>query len=377
MRRRARLFAAGLLAVAAMGPAQAAFVTFGFSGRLDSAGLGLAAGSAVSGRFTFDADAPDSRAADPTEGLYFSGDSASGWIVDLGGQVLTTQPGGGSRVAVQVFDGHPSSAGGDGWVASGFGLAGALGSFTIALGNLLEPATRFTSDALPTTPPTLAARVGELRAADGSGTLLRFSIDSLGLSSNPFPGSIAPPPPPDPGGSGGTGSPPATPTLDPAACTATTDAEARVLCLVNDVRRRSGLQALVADAALADAAAAHTLDMRSNGFFAHEGSDGSTFVQRALHALYDGQALSQLLGNGFADADAMVQAWLDDAPHRQLLLSTRADEAGIDARFDGGQRLWTMLLGQATDAPAAVPLPPTLPLVLAAAAAALLQRRRR
>lgn len=290
--------------------------------------------------------------------------------MQIGGSVLTTQPSSSTRVSTQMFDNHWFlGAPRDGYAANGFGLAGELGSnLVIQVGNLLEATTLFSSDALPSTPPLLTGAAGQI--SSGSTSLIDFSVSlPLALSAEPFPGSILPP---EGGGgsSGGGGTTP--PMIDPSACVGVTDPEARVMCLVNDVRGRSGLGLLSVDAALNAAADVHALDMNDNHFFSHTGSDGSSFSTRALNAGYDGAPVGELIGLGFSAADGMVQAWLDSELHRDLLLNSVADEAGVGYLQDGS-RYWVMLLGHAREA--SVPLPGTLPLLAMALCLLLIARR--
>lgn len=86
--------------------AWAAPITFAFSGSVTSSDLGVAPGTTVSGLYTFESTTTDSLSQDATEGRYFSTTSDSGWYVQVGSSILTTQPSSVSRVATQVFDNH-------------------------------------------------------------------------------------------------------------------------------------------------------------------------------------------------------------------------------------------------------------------------------
>lgn len=347
-------------------------ITFAFSGEVTNSALGIAIGTSVSGLYTFDSSPTDALPGDATEGRYFSTATESGWYVQVGGSVLTTQPYSGSRVSTQVFDDHDvNGTSFDGYIASGFGLAGELGSnLVISIGNILEPTSIFASDSLLSTPPSLSGAVGTIYTGPYT-PIVNFSVSlPLTLSAAPFPGAIVPPA--DGGGSlGGGGTSPIA--IDSSACDGIWDSEARLLCLVNDVRIRSGLGTLLIDLALNEAANLHTLDMYDSQFLSHTGSDGSQFSTRALDTGYDGTPFGELIGSGFSLADTLVQAWLDSDLHRNVLLNKWVDEAGIGYVEGSNGSYWDLLLGRSPAG--AVPSPGTLPLLGIALCALAIARR--
>lgn len=229
---------------------------------------------------------------------------------------------------------------------------------------MLEPTSLFATDFLLTTPPALQRALGTIYS--GQTSIINFSVSlPLTLSTEPFSGALVPPV----GGggtsgggstSGGGGTEPLT--IDPSACVGVLDSEARLLCLVNDVRNRSGLSMLSIDSALDIAAGLHALDMYENQYLGYTGSDGSDFFTRALDAGYDGSfLLGELLGSGFSLADTLVQAWLDSESHRDVLLNQLVNEAGIGYVEGNNTRYWDLFLGRAPEM--SVPLPGTLPLL--------------
>jgi uncharacterized protein YkwD len=165
------------------------------------------------------------------------------------------------------------------------------------------------------------------------------------------------------GGTGGSNTP--APTLDPGACATGLSLTERAQCLLNDLRLRQGFQGLAQDAAMSEASAAHSLDMLTNNFVGHTGSDGSLFTERLHRAGYAGSALSEVVAGGFGSLEAVLQAWLDSPDHQPLLLDARANEFGLGLAGSGSASRWTLMLGidaQVT----AVPEPGALALVLLA-----------
>ena len=165
-------------------------------------------------------------------------------------------------------------------------------------------------------------------------------------------------------GGGGSGGTPA-PTIDPGACAPGLSLTERAQCLLNDLRLRQGFQGLTLDAALSEASAAHSLDMLTNNFVGHTGSDGSFFTERLGRAGYSGAALSEVVAGGFGSLDAVLQAWLDSPDHQALLLDARANEFGLGLAGSGSASRWTLMLGIDANL-TTVPEPGALALVLLA-----------
>jgi uncharacterized protein YkwD len=76
------------------------------------------------------------------------------------------------------------------------------------------------------------------------------------------------------------------------------------------------------------------------GFFGHDSADGTAFSDR-IRRFYSsrgwetwsvGEALLASEGRQIA-ANAIVQAWLDSPPHREIILSSAWRDAGIGAVY--------------------------------------------
>jgi uncharacterized protein YkwD len=93
-------------------------------------------------------------------------------------------------------------------------------------------------------------------------------------------------------------------------------------CVVNAERGRQGLHRLRGPRALGDAARGHARDMVTRGYFAHE-RKGSTSASRLRDAGWDGLAAGEAIAwgcGGLGEPRAIVDAWLDSPPHREILL---------------------------------------------------------
>lgn len=118
-------------------------------------------------------------------------------------------------------------------------------------------------------------------------------------------------------------------------------AENQMLDLLNDERRRAGLNALVRDATVDDVARAHSVDMLQRGYFAHENLDGlSPFDRMRLGGIRFTAA-----GENLALAPTVVlahQGLMDSPGHRANILNPQYGRVGIGAaRADGRGRVFT------------------------------------
>jgi uncharacterized protein YkwD len=102
--------------------------------------------------------------------------------------------------------------------------------------------------------------------------------------------------------------------------------------------------ALVWNAKLAQAAAAHSHDMAGNNFLSHTGSNGSTLDYRVDATGYMAIAWGENIAGGPTTVDAVVSGWLASAGHcANIMNSTFRDFGAACARNDAAayQRYWT------------------------------------
>ena len=109
-----------------------------------------------------------------------------------------------------------------------------------------------------------------------------------------------------------------------------------ITCLVNVERTSRGIPALTRDADLVQAANGHADDMSRRQFFAHVNPVGEGLGARLRDAGYgdpgDGWYAAEDLGWGTgerATPNAVVDAWLNSAHHRRILLSPTYEEIGV------------------------------------------------
>ena len=114
------------------------------------------------------------------------------------------------------------------------------------------------------------------------------------------------------------------------------EVRAAVLCLHNQVRAQRGLPLLKENAKLRSAAAGHSSDMVSRGFFEHTTPNGLTMVERIRAARYTsprfGWALGENLAWGtgsLATPRAIMKAWMESPGHRANVVKRAYREIGI------------------------------------------------
>ena len=112
---------------------------------------------------------------------------------------------------------------------------------------------------------------------------------------------------------------------------------AAVLCLINRERAADGDAALIANAQLESAAAAHAQELVADDYFAHVSPTGETPAERIRGAGYipsssDGYLIGENLAwgtLGLATPKAMVAAWMASPEHLANILETRYRETGV------------------------------------------------
>ncbi|WP_326768095.1 CAP domain-containing protein [Streptomyces sp. NBC_01591] len=131
-----------------------------------------------------------------------------------------------------------------------------------------------------------------------------------------------------------------------AAAPAPTDASAQsaVLALVNQERAKVGCSPLTASASLASLAQDFSADMAARGFFDHTDPDGRTPWDRASKAGVQGLA-AENIARGQADAQAVMDSWMNSDGHRANILNCDYKTLGIGVHYGSGGPWWTQDFG--------------------------------
>ena len=115
-----------------------------------------------------------------------------------------------------------------------------------------------------------------------------------------------------------------------------------MLVLVNELRAVEGLNSLILNEELNEAAYGHSLDMEINDYFAHTGLDGSNFSTRTRAVGYRGTAIGENLARGQRTPEAAHNGWVNSEGHLKNILSPRITEMGLGV----SGVYWTQVFGK-------------------------------
>ncbi|MFF4601253.1 CAP domain-containing protein [Streptomyces sp. NPDC001339] len=248
-----------------------------------------------------------------------------------------------------------------GAVAVASGLIPGDGRFDGGTGDDHE---RVRTGALPGTTAPLSGRSATPadRASEepGHGTGRATAPDSgrpttpMTPSTSPSPGRTAKSPTAGPGSqhtaeptgrpSSAAPSPTASPPETPDAPDTPPPAADRVLDLVNQERARAGCSPVAADRELGALAQRFSDDMARRDFFGHTDPDGDTPWDRARD-LGIGNLGGENIARGQADAEAVMETWMDSPGHRANILNCEYQALGVGAHFGPGGPWWTEEFG--------------------------------
>ncbi len=106
-----------------------------------------------------------------------------------------------------------------------------------------------------------------------------------------------------------------------------------VINLINQARAGAGLSSLNVDARLTASAQDHSIDMACFSLLSHTGSNGSSIQQRVSAAGYSGSAMEIIYGGGGAYPKTAFDWWMNDPPHRAVILDTSVTDVGAGFAF--------------------------------------------
>ena len=118
--------------------------------------------------------------------------------------------------------------------------------------------------------------------------------------------------------------------------------------LINAYRKEKGLKPLKLNAALTEAAKAHSRDLAKWDRISHYGSDGSNPWDRVKRAGYNAKVAAENVGTGQATIDEVMKGWQDSPGHNKNLLLSDAEHMGIALVQDPKtefKTFWTLVVG--------------------------------
>lgn len=121
-------------------------------------------------------------------------------------------------------------------------------------------------------------------------------------------------------------------------------AQAAVLDLVNQERAKVGCSPVTTSASLTALAQDFSEDMAARDFFGHTDPDGATPWDRAAAAGVQGLG-GENIARGQADAQAVMDAWMNSDGHRANILNCDYKTLGVGVHLGSGGPWWTQDFG--------------------------------
>jgi uncharacterized protein YkwD len=154
------------------------------------------------------------------------------------------------------------------------------------------------------------------------------------------------------GDAGSVPGPPSGPTPDPTPDPPQLPTELdALLALVNVARAEArscgstpyaATHPLTLESRLTAAAQAHSVDMHTNAFMSHTGSDGSRLQDRVEREGYDWARLAENIASGYQSAASVMSAWLGSTGHCRNIMDPELSEIGLGLAGTS----WTQVFGE-------------------------------
>jgi uncharacterized protein YkwD len=110
-------------------------------------------------------------------------------------------------------------------------------------------------------------------------------------------------------------------------------------------RKSSGLAPVKMDPRLMKAAETHACDMAQNGYFAHQGQNGSTPKTRAKQAGYHACLIAENIAIGERNPRVAFDDWMNSAGHRRNILLPDVNAIGTAVvPQKGGKGPWYVMV---------------------------------
>ncbi len=121
---------------------------------------------------------------------------------------------------------------------------------------------------------------------------------------------------------------------------------AELIAAHNKERAERKLPPLVAEPRLAAAARAQAADMATHKKMTHDGSDGSTLVDRVKRAGYNYLKVGENVAEGQPTVASVMDAWMNSPHHRENILGDFTEVGVARAEADDGTWYWCVDFGR-------------------------------
>ena len=118
------------------------------------------------------------------------------------------------------------------------------------------------------------------------------------------------------------------------------EARATIVCLINEMRSKTGVRQVGSDGRLDRAAQRHSKAMNAANFFSHSSPNGSSPLTRIRRSGYLAGASAWGIGEnlrwgsgGHGSPRVAVNAWMQSPAHRSTMLDGRYRQVGIGVAF--------------------------------------------
>ena len=126
----------------------------------------------------------------------------------------------------------------------------------------------------------------------------------------------------------------------------------RMLDSINALRQARGAPNVRLSSELTAAAKTHARDMSVQNRPWHFGSDGSSPLDRAARAGYEGRLIGENISETFETELETLAAWMDGTETREVILDRRARDMGFAWHQESSGKIWwTLVVGQPGVAP--------------------------
>ena len=105
--------------------------------------------------------------------------------------------------------------------------------------------------------------------------------------------------------------------------------EAQLLALTNLERNKAGLDNLVLNTALQNAAYTKAVSLANEHYFSHTAPSGEKFSSWIKNTHYDYSIVGENLASDFSENQALVDAWMNSPKHKENILNPRWKDTAI------------------------------------------------
>ena len=120
----------------------------------------------------------------------------------------------------------------------------------------------------------------------------------------------------------------------------------RLLNTINELRGAEELGVVQLSSKLSAAARTHSRDMAVQNRPWHFGSDGSSVLDRAATAGYDGRVLGENIAETYENDLQILAAWMEQDDTRATVLDPDAGQIGVGwHQQENGKIWWTLVVG--------------------------------